>query len=136
LLPFNDAGQTDLLRHLVKQLCGSAPKAATQSAQVFFARVTRPGGLAALRKLSRFAWVDGNDPEAWWSLARLQAAGFDPILIDPDTTQPGHGRRIPADEPIWVPTDTFYGSLRTEMRQPSYRVLPALLALSKASARR
>jgi len=118
LLPFNYLGQTGLLRRLVARLCAATPWAAALLQQMFFARVTSQAGVAALRKMGRLAWVDGNDPDSWWTMARLRAGGFEPTLIDPKS----------ADEAIWVEADTRYGLLTFEARLPSLRELPALLA--------
>ena len=136
LLPFNYLGQTGLLRQLIARLSEAAPGAAQLLAHLYFARVTRLGGLSPLRKWARFAWVDGNDPESWWTMARLQASGFDPLLIDPAQGAADGVRRVAADDAIWVESDTRYGKLTFDVRLPSLRALPKLLALTAAPARR
>ena len=136
LLPFNYLGQTGLLRGLIARMQEAAPGAAAFLANVFFARLTGLGGLPALRKWACAAWVDGNDPESWWTMARLQAGGFDPILIDPAKANASVSRRVAADDEIWVESDTRYGKLIFDSRLPPMRALPKLLALSVAPARR
>jgi hypothetical protein len=136
LLPFNYLGQTGLLRQLIARLREEAPKAVALLSQMSFARVTNLGGLVPLRKIARAAWVDGNDPEAWWSLARLQASGFDPILIDPSDAPDTNTPCVAAEESIWVESDTRYGKLTFDSRLPALRALPKLLAMSASPARR
>jgi hypothetical protein len=131
LLPFNYLGQTGLLRALIARLRDSSREASALLGQLFFARVTHLGGLAALRKMARLAWVDGNDPESWWTAARLRARDFAPILIGPSDKG-----QMPADEAIWVEADTRYGLLTFDARLPSLRALPALLALTQSAGRR
>jgi hypothetical protein len=131
LLPFNYLGQTGLLRQLIARLRDTSKAASDLLKTMFYARILRLGGLAPLRKLARLAWVDGNDPESWWTMARLRACGFAPILIDPANTS-----AVPADEAIWVESDTRYGLLTFEARLPSLRALPALLALTASAGRR
>jgi len=121
VLPFNYLGQTGLLRRLIARLREASREAAALLSQIFFGRVTRLGGLAPLRKLGRVGWVDGNDPESWWTMARLQACRFESILIDP----------ADAEEVIWVEADTRYGALTFEARLPSLRALPRLLATAR-----
>ncbi len=120
LLPFNYLGQTGLLRGLIARLRAVSKEAPALLNHMFFARVTRLSGLAPLRKMARRAWVDGNDPESWWTMARLRSCDFEPILIDP----------ADAEEAIWVEADTRYGLLTFEARLPSLRTLPNLLAIT------
>jgi hypothetical protein len=136
LLPFNYLGQTGLLRQLLARLREANRLAAPLLAQIYFARVTRIGALAPLRKWARAAWVDGNDPESWWTMARFQAIGLDPLLIDPAPAAARDSLRVAADEAIWVEADTRYGRLTFDARLPSLRALPDLLARTAASARR
>ena len=131
LLPFNYLGQTGLLRALIARLRESSREASALLGQLFFARVTRLVGLGTLRRTARLAWVDGNDPEAWWTAARLRACDFAPILIGPSDTA-----RVPADESIWVEADTRYGLLTFDARLPSLRALPSLLAITASAGRR
>ncbi len=133
VLPFNYLGQTGLLRQLIARLRAVLPKDAALLTQISFARVTRLGGLAPLRDCARHAWVDGNDPESWWTVARVRRGGFVPVLIDPGATMLLDIKRIPADEAIWVEADTRYGKLTFDARVPSLRALPALLALTAAA---
>jgi hypothetical protein len=136
LLPFNYLGQTGLLRQLVARLRDTTMQASPLLAQVHFARVTRLGGLAPLRKIGGLAWVDGNDPESWWTMARLRDCGFAPILIDPAAAGRAAAGRVAADEAVWVEADTRYGHLTFEAKLPSLRALPGLLAVTASASRR
>ena len=133
VLPFNYLGQTGILRRFITDLRNAAFDPKTILHDIRLARVTRLSGLAALKKLSATAWVDGNDPEHRWTLARLGASGFKPILLDPGVPQPG-ALSHPAEEPIRVESDTRYGTLCFDARIPSLRSLHSLLALTRDGA--
>ncbi len=133
VLPFNYLGQTGILRRFITDLRDAAFDPKTILHDFRLARVTRLSGLAALKKLSATAWVDGNDPEHRWTLARLGASGFKPILLDPGVPQPS-ALSHPAEEPIRVESDTRYGTLCFDARIPSLRSLRSLLALTRDGA--
>jgi hypothetical protein len=115
LMPFNEPGQTGMIGELRKTIKSTAAEPDAWLKTIFLARVTHLRGLAKLKKLSQTVWVDGNDPEAWWTLARFKSAGFD-------------ATELPADEPMRVEADTPFGSLLSDVAMPSARMLGALLA--------
>jgi hypothetical protein len=135
IMPFNYLGLTGTIRTLIADLREAAEAPDPLMNEMFLARVTRLPGLGVLKNLSRVVWIDGNDPEGWWTLARFGASGFDPIVIDPDESQPDPGR-FPADEPIRVEADTRHGTLSFDVRVPSLRALPHLLAMTAQRPRR
>jgi hypothetical protein len=130
LLPFNYIGQTGIIRRLAARLRHAADHPEAALADIYLARVTSLDAIPALRGVSRVAWVDGNDPEHWWSLARLAACGIDPILIDPAESRAAGVARLAADEAIWVEGETRCGALTFAARLPSPRALPGLLAMT------
>ncbi len=130
VMPFNYLGQTGMIRRLIARLREAAPDPEALLAEMFLARVSSPGGTAALRAITRIAWVDGNDPEHWWTSARLDAAGIQPVLIDPDPTEKP-GLRLFAEETVEVGAETRYGPLVFTARIPSLRAFAALLALTE-----
>jgi hypothetical protein len=134
LLPFNYVGQTGIIRRLITRLRRAAGDPDAALSDFFIGRVTGLDGIAALRRLSETAWVDGNDPEHWWTLARLSACGIGSILIDPQTqAQAGDPQgvvRLAADETIWVEAETRCGLLTFSASLPSLRTLPRLLSLT------
>jgi hypothetical protein len=115
LMPFNDPGLTGTIQDFRKAIAeaAQAPDEVLQS--IFLARVTHLRGLARLKTISQTVWVDGNDPESWWTLARFAAAGFDAM-------------RLPADEPIRITAQTPFGLLHVDTDIASRRALPHLLA--------
>jgi hypothetical protein len=128
LFPFNHAGQDDGLPLLRKRISAASADPAILLKTILVGRVTHPRGLARLKKMFASAWVDGNDPEYAWTISRLIACGIDPVLIDPGVPPPPGARLSPADEPVWVESDTRYGPLSSDVRLPSLRALPCLLA--------
>ncbi len=144
LLPFNYIGQTGIIRRLITRLrgvCQSLDRDAEAAlAQIHLARVTGLAGIVPLRRLAATAWVDGNDPEHWWTLARLSACGIGCVLIDPSYPASGQPQddgviRVPADEAIWVEGETRCGALTFAARLPSLRMLPRLVAARADRAR-
>ena len=141
LLPFNYVGQTGIIRRLIARLREAAHDPDAMLADLFIARVGSLTALAPLRRMAPAAWVDGNDPEHWWTLARLQACGIRPILIDPAgaRTGPAGGQtgsapaRLPCDEAVWVEAETRCGTLTFPARTLSLRALPGLLATAAPS---
>jgi len=130
LMPFNYIGQTGIIRRLAARLRHAADHPEAALADIYLARVTSLDAIPALQGVSRVAWVDGNDPEHWWSLARLAACGIEPILIDPaESREPGIAR-VAADEAVWVEGETRCGALTFAARLPSPRALPGLLAMT------
>ncbi len=133
LLPFNYVGQTGIIRRLITRLRAAAHDPDALLGDLFLARIGTLAALGPLRRLASFAWVDGNDPEHWWTLARFGACGIDTILIDPAATgqaAPASGLRLHADEAVWVEAETRCGTLTFHARLPSLRTLPRLLAMS------
>lgn len=130
LAPFNYVGQTGIIRRLVARLREAAHDADAFMAAVFLVRVASLDAIPALTGLTPVAWVDGNDPEAWWTLARLRHCGLPSILIDPHTGSGDHELRVAADEAVWVEAETRFGVMTVAARLPSLRALPGLLALS------
>ena len=80
-----------------------------------------------MSRLSRVAWVDGNDPEHWWTLARLSAIGVTALLIGGARD---HAPRIEADEELRVEAETRCGALIFQARLPSLRRMPELLRVT------
>jgi len=134
LLPFNYLGPTGIIRGLGVRLRDAAADPGGTLDNIFLARVTEPCGLAVLRRLSRVAWVDGNDPEAWWTLQRLAAVGVRAILIDPGAVADGT-LLLAADELLWVEADTRCGALTFAARMPSPRQLAGLLEMTASLGR-
>jgi len=127
IMPFNYLGLTGIIRSLIADLRAAAAAPDALMNEMFIARVTRLPGLAMLKNLTRTVWIDGNDPESWWTHARFTAGGFEPILIDPGQSQPAPNR-FPADEPIRIEADTRFGPLSFDAKLPALRALPHLLA--------
>ncbi len=126
LLPFNYIGQTGIIRDVISRLEVSGAGGAVLR-RMFLARVRSQEGLAALRRVSRVAWVDGNDPEHGWTLGRLEAHGITALLIG--AARP-HGPCLVGDEPLRVEAETRCGALIFQARLPSPRRLPDLLRLT------
>jgi hypothetical protein len=130
IMPFNYLGLTGIIRTLIATLREAAEQPEHLMNEMFMARVTHLRGLAALKNLSRTAWIDGNDPEHWWTEARFSAAGFDTVLIDPNPNSSKRDNGFPADDPIRVEADTRFGPLSFDASLPSLRALPGLLEMS------
>ncbi len=132
LLPFNYIGQTGIIRTVIERVREASSPAGALLGRVFLARVGTLDGVAALTRLGRVAWVDGNDPEHWWTLARLQALGIACVLIGADAAG-GAGRAagmVPADEAVWVEAETRCGTLIFAARLPAWRTLKLLLRMT------
>jgi hypothetical protein len=131
LMPFNYVGQTGIIRRLIGRLREAAHDPEALLGELFLARVASLEGVSSLRRIARVAWVDGNDPEHWWTLARFAACRIATILIDPaDDSVRDRGLRLQADEAVWVEAETRCGTLTFPSRLPSLRALPGLLALT------
>jgi hypothetical protein len=83
LLPFNAAGPvaapvTAFVERLARQN-PAAPKT------LLIARVTGMGAANLLRRLGATSWLDGLDPEAAWTQARLDACGIPVIRLTGQT---------------------------------------------------
>jgi hypothetical protein len=130
IMPFNYLGLTGIIRTLIASLRDAAEQPEHLMNEMFMARITHLRGLATLKDLSRTAWIDGNDPEHWWTKARFSAAGFDTVLIDPNPDAPVTDTNFPADDPIRVEADTRFGPLSFDASLPSLRALPGLLEMS------
>ncbi len=129
LLPFNYVGQTGIIRQLISSVREAAHTPDGALANIFLARTGTMDAVALLRSLATCAWVDGNDPEHWWTLARLQACGVETILIDPSHAA-APGVRLHADEAVWVEAETRCGTLTFPAWLPSLRALPDLLRMT------
>ncbi len=127
LLPFNYIGQTGIIRQLITYVREAPGGGGALLHDVHVARVRSLGGVASLLALARTAWVDGNDPEHWWTLGRLRAAGAAAILIDPGSGIAAGPQVVVADEPMWVEADTRCGAMIFHACLPSLRALPGLL---------
>jgi hypothetical protein len=55
--------------------------------RLFLCRLTNLVGLEALPRLCAMAWVDGGDPEAAWTLQRLNWCGIPSALIEQEDAQ-------------------------------------------------
>ncbi len=135
LLPFNYIGQTGIIRELIAQLRAASEPEGTLLPRLFLARVRSLAGVAALRRLSRTAWVDGNDPEHWWTLGRLAACGINSVLIGAgaggNAEMTGRGEAFAvADEALRVEAETRCGMLIFQARVPARRSLAHLLAVT------
>ncbi len=130
LLPFNYVGQTGIIRDLIAYLRDATSPPGVALHRLFIARMHGPAGIDTLRRLSNVAWVDGNDPEHWWTLARLSACGFATLLLDAGAfrTDAAHASAsIAADEQLWVEAETRCGLLTFPARIPALRDLKSLL---------
>ena len=137
LLPFNYIGQTGIIRQLITYVREAPGGGGALLHDVHLARARSRAGITSLLAVARTAWVDGNDPEHWWTLGRLRAVGAAAILIDPSERAAGarpdtQAEILAADEPMWVEADTRCGALIFHARLPSLRALPRLLRLTAA----
>ncbi len=131
LLPFNYIGQTGIIRDVIARIRAASDPPGALLAQLYIARVRNRSGLAALCRLSRLAWVDGNDPEHWWTLGRLAACGIATILLDAGAPGPATPTlRVPAEETLRVRAETRCGALIFQSRILALRALPDLLRLT------
>jgi hypothetical protein len=133
LLPFNYVGQTGIIRDLIALLRDATAQPGAALGRLFVARVRNPAGIANLKRLSNVAWVDGNDPEHWWTLGRLSACGFATLLLDAGMSGTDASRAagtVAADEQLWVEAETRCGALTFAARIPPLRALPGLLRLT------
>ncbi len=149
LLPFNvnaasggSSGGNAL--EAVPQLAGhmraatDAPGEALRAS--FVGRLRTPQGAHALRRIAPTAWVDGSDPEAGWTLRRLERLGIAGILIagglqpPPPGTRTFHALAFHADS--WMQTElhTPFGRRLQRAATVSARRLGALLDLEPAAA--
>jgi hypothetical protein len=125
LLPFNYVGQTGIIRHSIAKLALAAADRDLTLATIFLARISAMTCIPALRRLAPLAWIDGNDPEHWWTRARLAACDIPSILLDP--TQDGPAPRVCARDSLWIEAQTRCGDLAFAASLPSLRNLQALL---------
>jgi hypothetical protein len=133
IMPFNYPGQTGLIRKLIYQVRDEVPEGAIHLQHVFVGRLSDLGALPRLRALARVAWVDGNDPEHDWTLKRLAACGFTPLLLAADTAPPPPGiTAIATDEALTIDAETRFGLLSFLTHLPSLRALRQLLPLTRA----
>ncbi len=133
LMPFNYIGQTGIIRDLVKRVAAASEPAGALLPLLYLARVRSLAGVAALRRLSCVAWVDGNDPEHWWTLGRLAGCGVASILLGQPADQAdgtAATARFAADDTMWVEANTRCGTLVCQAVLPSLRRLPLLLGLT------
>ncbi len=114
VMPFNYLGQTGIIRRLIKLVSEAAGDAAVLD-HLALGRLTHLAGLPLLRSIGTIAWIESGDPEHGWSLARLAAAGFSPVVLPC------------GEERIWVEAQTRYGTLAFHAAVPSLRELRALI---------
>ena len=114
VLPFNYPGQTGLIRRLVRHVRTTTDGGARALQGVFVGRLSTLASLPALRRLTRAAWVDRNDPEHGWTMQRLAACGIAPALL-------------PADDALTISAETRFGLLHFDTRLPSLRALRTLM---------
>jgi hypothetical protein len=130
ILPFNYPGQTGLIRRLVRQIRQTIDNGAAALPHLFLARLTKHGALPLLRRLARVAWVDGNDPENEWTMRRLDAAGFSPILLEAGGDFRPGTILIAADDAVTLTAETAFGLLHFHAKLPSLRALRTLLPMT------
>jgi hypothetical protein len=130
ILPFNYPGQTGLIRRLIRQIRDTIEDGAAALPHLFLGRLSRLEALPTLRGLARAAWVDGNDPEQGWTMRRLKAAGFAPVLLAA-AAPPADTLHIMADDALTLEAGTRFGLLHFHIRLPSLRGLRTLLALTQ-----
>jgi hypothetical protein len=114
VLPFNYPGQTGLIRRLIRHVRTTADGGARALQSVFVGRLSTLASLPALRRLTRVAWVDSNDPEYDWTMQRLTACGITPELL-------------PVDDALTISAETRFGLLHFDTRLPSLRALRRLI---------
>lgn len=133
LLPFNVAG--DAL-DAVPQLAGHV-RAATDTPEaalgaIFVGRLRMPRSALSLRTIAPTAWVDGSDPEAGWTLRRLERLGIAGILIagglQSSPTPPGARAAFHADAAMQTELHTPFGRQLQRAATVSARRLGALLS--------
>jgi len=133
IMPFNYPGQTGLIRKLIVQVRDDVPEGVTHLQHVFVGRLGHLAALPRLRALAHVAWVDGNDPEHDWTLKRLAACGFTPLLLAADAAPAPPGiTAIPTDEALTIDAETRFGLLSFYTHLPSLRALRHLLPLTRA----
>ncbi len=134
VMPFNYLGQTGIIRRLIADVRDAANDDERILAHLFLGRLNRLSALPQLAEISRVAWIDGNDPEHAWSMARLTACGLAPVLLSPPAMpgadQAASGASFPCEELISIEAETRYGLLSFPAYTPSLRGLRALLAFT------
>jgi hypothetical protein len=131
IMPFNYPGQTGLIRRLVRQIRQTIENGTAALPHLFLARLTKRGALPLLRRLARVAWVDGNDPEHEWTMRRLEAAGFAPILLEAGGDFRPGTILIAADDVMTIAAETAFGLLHFQAKLPSLRALRTLLPMTQ-----
>ena len=135
LMPFNYPGQTGLIRRLIRQAREAAMAGDKSLSQIFIGRLTHLRALRDLLALANVAWIDGNDPEAAWTVRRLSACGITPILLGtPGGTLPAATAIVPANDTLTVIADTRFGQLHFRSHVPSLRELHDLLPMTRELA--
>lgn len=132
LMPFNYPGQTGLIRRLIRQAREAAMAGDKSLSQVFIGRLTHLRALRDLLALATAAWVDGNDPEAAWTVRRLAACGIKPILLGvPGDAPPSQTAAVPANDTLTITAETRFGQLHYRSHMPSLRALHDLLPMTR-----
>lgn len=134
LLPFNlDGDAMDAVPRLAGHVRAAtdAPEAALRA--IFVGRLRTPRSARALRGIASTAWVDGSDPEAGWTLRRLERLGIAGILIAGglQPPQPPPGARAAFHADAWMQTElhTPFGRQLQRAATVSARRLGALLGI-------
>ena len=127
LLPFNYIGQTGIIRDVIARIGEASEPPGTALPHIFLARVRSDEDAADLRRLSRTAWVDGNDPEHGWTLGRLAAIGIATLLIARPGSTATATATIEATDTTEVAAETRCGVLIFRAHIPAWRALPHLL---------
>ena len=136
LLPFNIGSEAlDAVPRLADHVRAAtdAPEAALRA--IFVGRLRRPGGAHALSRITPTAWVDGSDPEAGWTLRRLERLGIAGILVagglQPLLPPPGARAAFHADASMQTELHTPFGRQLQRAATVSARRLGALLNLGR-----
>jgi len=139
LLPFNaTAALRDQLGPLVeelrRQLSAMAPRAEELAVadhaelSVFVARVSDLSVVALLRRLGAVTWIDGEDPEAAFTAARLRACGMHGLVLRGAKREPAPGELPVFDEAATIEMRGEFGRLFYRTRRVSGRSMERLIA--------
>ena len=140
VMPFNYLGQTGIIRRLIGEVRKAANGDERILAHLFLGRLNRLSALPQLAEISPIAWIDGNDPEHAWSMARLTACGLAPVLLRPEAGGGDEaavpGASFPCEALISIEAETRYGLLSFPAYAPSLRGLRGLLAFTASMRER
>ncbi len=134
LLPFNvGAAGLEAVPRLADHVRAAtdAPEMALRA--IFVGRLRTPRSALSLRTVAPTAWVDGSDPEAGWTLRRLERLGIAGILVagglQPPLPPPGARAAFHADASMQTELQTPFGRQLQRAATVSARRLGALLTL-------